>query len=254
MKLNCDLGESFGSWQKGADQAIMPLIDLANIACGFHASDPLTMLKTVQLAKQHQVTIGAHPSYPDLIGFGRRSMTFSAPELTAIIQYQIGALHALCLSNDTVVSYVKPHGALYNDMMKDLQLFNTVCASLSSITALNTSPLPLIIQAIPDTHPFEEIAQRYGLTLWFEAFADRAYQDNGFLVPRSDENAVIHETEQVVNRCNHLLTTGKLLSINGKELSLNVDTLCVHSDTPSAVDLVVKLRILLDEKIDKKDT
>ncbi|WP_281561087.1 5-oxoprolinase subunit PxpA [Thalassomonas sp. RHCl1] len=241
MKLNCDLGESFGLWQKGDDQAIMPYIDLANIACGFHASDPLTMLKTVKLALKHEVTIGAHPGYPDLLGFGRRSMLYPADELTAIIHYQLGALQAICHSENTRVSYVKPHGALYNDMMNNLAIFTCVCQAIKKIDP----KLPLMIQALPDPAPYQQIAGEYGLSLWFEAFADRHYQDNGLLVSRSESNAVIHDSEQVVERCRHLKQHGQLLSINGKPLTLQVDTLCVHGDNPAAVELVCQLSKLL---------
>lgn len=244
MKLNCDLGESFGTWQKGADKQIMPFIDLANIACGFHASDPLTMQKTVKLAIQHNVIIGAHPSYPDLLGFGRRSMLLSDDELTAIIHYQLGALQGICTSENSQICYVKPHGALYNDMMKNEHLFLIVC---STIAQFNPS-LPLIMQALPDPLPFQTIAKKYGITLWFEAFADRAYNDDGSLVSREHNNAVIDNTKQVLDRCRHLLKHKQLLSITGKPLNLHVDTLCVHGDNPAAVELVEQLKRLISSK------
>ena len=241
MKLNCDLGESFGPWKKGNDQAIMPYISLANIACGFHASDPLTMLRTVQLANKHQVTIGAHPGYPDLAGFGRRSMSYPPAELIAIIHYQLGALQAICHSENTKVSYVKPHGALYNDMMANLAMFTNVCLAISKFD----STLPLIVQALPKPAPYNDIANKYGIRLWFEAFADRHYQDNGLLVPRTENNAVIHQSEQVLARCQHLLDQQQLLSVNAVPLSLQVDTLCVHGDNPAAITLVKQLSSLL---------
>jgi len=241
MKLNCDLGESYGLWQKGNDGAIMPYIDQANIACGFHASDPLTMLKTVRLAAEHRVTIGAHPGYPDLLGFGRRSMLYPADELMAIIHYQLGALQAICHSENTRMSYVKPHGALYNDMMNNLAIFTCVCQAIAKIDC----NLVLMIQALPDPAPYRQVAGEYGISLWFEAFADRHYLDSGLLVPRSQANAVIHENEQVIARCRHLKQHGQLLSINEKPLALQVDTLCVHGDNPAAPELVRELSRLL---------
>jgi len=243
MKLNCDLGESFGLWQKGNDQQIMPLIDLANIACGFHASDPLTMQNTVKLAVEHNVTIGAHPSYPDLIGFGRRSMTYSAEEITAIVHYQIGALQAICTSQNTKVSYVKPHGALYNDMMVNKELFIALCSALAQLKPT----LPLMIQALPETSFFRETAKKFGITLWFEAFADRRYNDNGLLVSRENSNAVIHTEEDVIIQCKHLLLNGELMSVNNKALNIHVDSLCVHGDNPAAIAIIKSLNMMLKQ-------
>ncbi len=243
MKLNCDLGEGFGAWVKGLDSEIMPHIDLANIACGFHASDPVTMQKTINLAQLHNVTIGAHPGYPDLIGFGRRSMKLSPQELSANLLYQIGALQSLCLSQQTKVCYVKPHGALYNDMMADPAIFTIICQTLTKLP----SKLPLIVQALPDTSAFRAIAKQYKISLWFEAFADREYQDNGLLVERSHKAAVIHDADKVVARCQYLLEHQQLLSINNQPLSLTVDTLCVHGDNPTAVALAQKLSKLLHD-------
>ena len=145
MKLNCDMGEAFGAWPMGLDEQIMPYVDQANIACGFHASDPLTMSKTVALAKQHGVTIGAHPGYPDLVGFGRRNMDIAPAELKALIQYQVGALQGICRAQGVEVAYVKPHGALYNTMMKDFSVLETVMQAVSELD----SSLILMVMAIP---------------------------------------------------------------------------------------------------------
>ena len=237
IRLNCDLGESYGNWSMGNDHAIMPLIDMANIACGFHASDPLIMDNTVALAKKHQVMIGAHPAYPDLQGFGRRSLSMSKNELKACITYQVGALQAICTTHQSKVEYVKPHGALYNDMMKDLELFETVCQAVSSIDA----NMQLMVQSLPDMTPYLSIAKRHNLNLLMEVFADRNYQDSGLLVSRDQTNAVIHDKQIVVNRLSQLLTEGVLLSESGNQLSLKVDSLCVHGDNLAAVDLVTAL-------------
>ncbi|WP_448213216.1 5-oxoprolinase subunit PxpA [Colwellia sp. MEBiC06753] len=234
LALNCDLGESFGAWSMGNDQAIMPYIDQANIACGFHAGDPLVMQKTVALAVAHKVSIGAHPSYPDLQGFGRRSIQMQSDELIACLHYQLGALSGVCHAQGRQLDYIKPHGALYNDMMKNIELFEVICQAIQSFKQTQT----LVIQALPEPQVFLTIAKQYGVSLRFEVFADRNYLDNGLLVPRSEQNAVIHNPELVVERLKQLASTGTLFSVDGKTLSLTADTVCVHSDTPDALALV----------------
>lgn len=245
MKLNCDLGEGFSHWQNDTDERIMPHIQQANIACGFHAGDPLIMEKTVAQAKKNDVTIGAHPSYPDLVGFGRRSMKIPADELIALIIYQIGALQSICDCQGVPLSYVKPHGALYNDMMADLTIFSAVCQSMSKLNKHSSEKLTLMIQAMPDPTPFQDIADKCELPLWFEAFADRNYLSNGKLVPRSESNAVIHSEKEALERCQHLLSHEEIISIDGKKLPMKVDTLCVHGDTPEALVFVQSLNKLL---------
>jgi len=237
MQLNCDLGEKVHD----NDSLIMPHINMANIACGFHASDPLTIANTIKLALTHNVSIGAHPSYDDKINFGRISIDYSPEELIALIQYQIGALHALCVSNKVVVAYVKPHGALYNDMMKNPVIFETVCQAIAKFDAT----LPLLIQALPDTTLFKKIAKKNGITLMFEAFADREYTDEGLLVSRKVEHCIIHDPNKIIQRCNQLLNNNTITSINGKTLKLEVDTLCVHGDNPAAIKVVKALNKLL---------
>jgi len=238
VKINCDLGESFGSWQMGQDAQLMPYIDMANIACGFHASDPQTMQQTIALAEQHNLSIGAHPSYPDLVGFGRRSMKIAPVELQALLQYQISALQGMAALQGLDVTYVKPHGALYNDMMKDLELFRTICQSVAAFS----QNLVLVIQALPDNDRFIEIANTFELTLKFEAFADRNYQDNGLLVPRSQPNAVINDLSLIKHRCQELQNTGTIYSVNNKPLKMQVDTLCVHGDHANAIEVARTVR------------
>ena len=242
IKLNCDLGEGFGIYRIGEDNQIMPYIDMANLACGFHASDPMHMLESVRLAKKHSVEIGAHPSYPDLQGFGRRVMQCTPDEVEAFMLYQIGALDAMCRAEGTKVSYVKPHGALYNEMMRDLSLFETIVKSL----AMYEHDLPLVILSLPDTTPYETIAEKYGVSLYYELFADRAYTSEGKLVPRTEDGAVISDEAMVLQRVERLLKEGTVESQDGTPLHLKADTLCVHSDTQSARDLVVALRSLID--------
>lgn len=242
MKLNCDLGE----FKENNDAEIMPYIDMANIACGFHGSDTLTIKKTVQLAVKHQVIIGAHPSYPDVENFGRQSMALSSDELIAVIQYQVGALQALCHAENTLVTYVKPHGALYNDMMKNLAIFKDICRAIVQLNQRSSQPLALMIQALKDTQPFEQIAKAQNITLYFEAFADRAYQDNGLLVPRSEAGAVLSSNAAVVERCQKLINKQPLLSINNQPLEFQLDALCVHGDTPNALAMLKALRATIN--------
>ncbi|SEL48871.1 UPF0271 protein [Colwellia chukchiensis] len=238
MKLNCDLGE----FANNNDAEIMPLIDMANIACGFHGSDPLTIKNTIKLAQQHQVIIGAHPSYPDKANFGRRSMQLSQAQLIATVQYQVAALQGLCAIENCQVDYVKPHGALYNDMMKNLVLFEDICRAIAQLNQAGKTPLALMIQSLPDSQAFATIAKQYQLRLYFEAFADRGYLANGLLVPRSDAGAMLTEPQAVVNRCQDLLNQQPLLSINQQPLALKIDTLCVHGDSPNALAMLKALR------------
>lgn len=242
MKLNCDLGE----FKENNDSEIMPYIDMANIACGFHGSDPLTIKKTVQLAVKHQVIIGAHPSYPDTTNFGRKSMSLSSDELIAVVQYQVGALQSLCHAENTQVVYVKPHGALYNDMMKNLTIFKSICCAIAQLNHNSSQPLALMIQALKDTQSFEQIAKEQNITLYFEGFADRAYQDNGLLVPRSEAGAVLSSNAEVVERCQKLISNQALLSINNQPLAFQLDALCVHGDTPNALAMLKALRETLN--------
>ncbi len=238
MKLNCDLGE----FANNNDAEIMPWIDMANIACGFHGSTPLTIKNTVKLAKQHQVTIGAHPSYPDVENFGRQTMQLPKSELIACIQYQIGALQGLCRAENAQVEYVKPHGALYNDMMKNLNLFEDICVAIAELNQSCQHSLALMIQALADNQAFDDIAKKHDIELYYEAFADRAYLDNGFLVPRNETGAVLADNQAVVERCQALLNQQPLLSINQQPLTFQLDALCVHGDTPNALAMLKALR------------
>ena len=240
MKLNADIGESYGEWTLGNDASIMPLIDEANIACGFHAGDPLTMQKTISLAKKYNVKIGAHVSYPDLQGFGRRSMSLSEQELVALIHAQIAVLEGLALTQGMKLSYVKPHGALYNDMMKDKAIYRAVLLALSSYHMV----YKLVIQALPDLSEYTVLAKQFNVSLKFEGFADRAYTDDGLLVSRAQENAVLNE-QQSLRQVELMLTNGSVMSENSRLLTLPIATLCVHSDTPSALILCQKIRHLI---------
>ncbi|TRW49538.1 5-oxoprolinase subunit PxpA [Aliidiomarina halalkaliphila] len=242
LRLNCDLGESFGAWTMGNDAEMMPLIDCANIACGFHGGDPLVMATTVALAAQHQVWVGAHPAYPDLVGFGRRSMALSAAEVTATVLYQLGALSAFCKQHNTEIRYVKPHGALYHDMLKNDDTFSGVLKAVRDFDAT----LPLVILAHPNPTHWQSMADKAGITLWYEAFADRAYQANGMLLPRSQPGAVLADAEAMLTQAMQIAQKGTVTAIDGQTISLRADTLCVHGDTPSALAAVQKIRRALD--------
>ena len=243
MKLNCDLGESFGSWHMGEDEAIIPLIDMANIACGFHASDPLVMQKTVQFAQKNGVQIGAHPGYPDLVGFGRRSLKCSFAEIEAFVLYQIGALDAFCKANNTKVEYVKPHGALYNDMMKDDDVMRAI---MSGIIKYDKN-LKLMILSTNKNSYYEGLAKEFGISFIYEVFADRAYTKEGLLVPRTQDGAVIHDLQVVLDRIELLKSEGKLITIDGDRISLQADSMCVHGDNKEAVKFVKALRDYIDQ-------
>ena len=238
MKLNCDAGESFGSWKMGLDEAVLPYVDMANFACGFHAGDPHIMDASIKLALKHNIEIGAHPAYPDLMGFGRRSMACSLDEVEAMVIYQIGALHGFCIANGAKLSYVKPHGGLYNDMMKDVRIFKAVATAVARFD----KGLKLMILSMVDTLAYEAVAKELDLSLLYEVFADRAYDDNGLLVPRSQKGSVLHDTQAVIERLTLLKTQGLLETISGKRIALKADTLCVHGDNDAAVKLVETLR------------
>lgn len=240
ITLNCDMGESFGAWKMGADEQVMPWIDMANIACGFHASDPHVMSRTIDLAIEHEVMIGAHPSYPDLQGFGRRAMAFSEQEISELLIYQIGALKALCESKNARLDYVKPHGALYHDMMTQPDVFRAV------VDAVSCFNVPLMIMATANNQDFLDIADLYDVPLLFEAFADRTYQGNGRLMPRNEAGAVLTKEEDIINQVKQIVRYGKVTSADGFVIPMEADTLCVHGDNNEAIALIEKIRYHLN--------
>lgn len=243
LLLNCDIGESFGAWTMGLDAEVMPFIDCANIACGFHASDPQIMRRTVALAVQHGVRIGAHPAYPDLVGFGRRSMACSPDEVENMLLYQIGALDSICRAEGTQVRYVKPHGALYNDMMRKPEL---LAAVMRAVRAYGSS-LPLMLMSTRDNNDAQAMADELGITLWFEVFADRAYDAAGMLVSRALPGAVHHDAETVATQALKLARGESLTASDGSELILRADTLCVHGDNAGSIAAVQRIRHALKD-------
>ncbi|MDK1288307.1 5-oxoprolinase subunit PxpA [Pseudoalteromonas umbrosa] len=241
MLLNCDLGESFGAWEMGLDKEAMPFIDMANVACGFHAGDPSVMQKTIALAKQHDVLLGAHPSYPDLQGFGRRSLTMAKQELINCIHYQIAALEGMAKVAGMTLSYVKPHGALYNDMMRDESILTTLIEAIHQYP----SELKLMILATSRAKQHRALAQQHKVTLLMEAFADRLYTDEGMLTPRSEPHAV-HSEEKLLEQVKLLAGSQSVITASGHKLALAADTLCVHGDNLHAIKQIEKIRKILN--------
>jgi UPF0271 protein len=241
MLLNCDLGESYGSWTMGLDAEVMPYIDQANIACGFHGGDPVTLRRTLALAAEHNVRVGAHPAYPDLVGFGRRSMNLSAEEIIASLHYQVAALEGMALSQGLTLEYVKPHGALYNDMMANKDVRSAIMRALAEFHR----PLPLMLQATPEAAQHIAEAETLGTALLFEAFADRCYDDDGSLLSRRKPGAV-HNRERMLSQVARLQAEGTIITVSGKVLALQADTLCVHGDNLEGVQAIQAIRALVD--------
>jgi len=237
MLLNCDLGESTGEDGIDADAAVMPFIDQASIACGFHAGDPLTMQRTLALAAQHSVTVGAHPAYPDREGFGRRSMQLAAEEIAANLLYQVAALDGIARGMGLALSYVKPHGALYHDMMVQTEVRAAILAAVADYH----TPVKLMLQSTAEADVHRSEAESAGVQLLFEAFADRRYDDDGSLTPRGQPGAVL-EREDMLAQVAQLRESGSVTSISGHVIPLHVDTVCVHGDNPEAVRAIEAIR------------
>jgi UPF0271 protein len=242
IDLNADLGEGFGVYRVGNDADLLSLVTSANVACGFHAGDPIVMGDTVATAAARGVTIGAHPGYPDLMGFGRRDISATPAEVEAYIVYQIGALQAICAARGrgARVRYVKAHGALYNRGVSD----RTVAAAIASAVASVDSTLVLL--GLAGSHLIEA-AQAAGLRTASEAFADRAYARDGSLVPRTKAGAVLHDLGAAVDQGLRLVREGRVSTLDGGECEVRADSICVHGDTPRAVEVVRALRSALTQ-------
>lgn len=240
IDLNCDMGESFGAWRMGEDERMMAHITSANIACGFHAGDPMVMQKTVRLAMESGIGIGAHPGFPDIVGFGRRAIQTAPGEVRAMLIYQIGALLAFVKSEGGRLQHVKPHGALYNMAADNEAIALEVAQAVFSIDS------ELILVTQPGC-VLARIAERQGLRVAREVFPDRAYLENGRLAPRSMSGAVIHDPDSVKKRIVRLIREGEMVAITGKSIALPTDTLCIHGDTPGAPDLAALIRKELEE-------
>jgi UPF0271 protein len=240
IDLNCDVGESHGAYRIGADEALMPWITSANVDCGYHAGDPLVMDRTVRLAVQCGVGIGAHPGYPDLLGFGRRQMQLSPEEIENYVLYQVGALGAFVRSAGAKLAHVKPHGALYNAAAKDIEMARAIARGVARVRS------DLILVGLAGS-VLIEAAQEAGLRVAREGFADRAYNPDGTLRSRKLPGAVIGEPAMAAERAVRIARDGSVVAYTGEEVSLRVDTICVHGDTPTAVEIVRAIRQKLEE-------
>lgn len=233
IDFNCDMGESFGMYKMGYDEEVIKYITSANIACGFHAGDPMWMRHTVRLAEEHGAAIGAHPSFPDLNGFGRRNMAATPEEVRNDVTYQVGALTAF--TKEKKLQHVKPHGAMYNMAVNDEGLATAICEAILEIDS------NLILLALSGSQ-WVKIAEDMGLRVAREIFADRALNPDGTLVSRSKPGSVIHDINEVVERSLKMVTEGKATAINGDEVEVQADSLCLHGDTPGAVEMAQALK------------
>ena len=238
VDLNSDLGESFGAYKMGCDELVIPLVTSANVACGYHASDPVVMSKTIAMAKEAGIQVGAHPGFPDLMGFGRRQMAVSPDEAYAYTLYQLGALDAFCRANGVKLQHVKPHGAMYNQAGKDYALAKAICEAIAAydkeliVLALSGGEL---VRAAKDT----------GLRVAKEVFADRAYEEDGSLVNRKKPGAMITDEDEAVARVVRMVKEQKVTAITGKDIDIQADSICVHGDGPKALAFVEKIRTAL---------
>ena len=244
IDINCDMGESFGRYQLGLDAEIMPFISSANIACGFHAGDPNVMHNTVRIAVEHGVGVGAHPGFPDLVGFGRRNLSMQADELRDAIIYQVGALMGFTQMFGATIQHVKPHGAMYNMAADNENMARTI---VETLLKLNDQ---LILFGLSGSKILK-IAREAGLRVAREVFADRAYNEDGSLVSRQQPGSVITDSSEVVQRIVTMVKKRKVTAITGREINLELDTICVHGDTAGAVNHVKHIvHILKQETIE----
>ena len=240
VDLNCDMGESFGPWKMGDDEAMLDLITSANVACGFHGGDPQIMFRTAKLAKEKGVAIGAHPGFHDLEGFGRRQIQgVTSREIETLVAYQIGALQGIATLADHRVTYVKIHGALSNMACEDEAMANALAAAIKGVD-------PKLAFVVLPFSKLVDAGQKAGLELVTEVFADRAYEDNGLLVSRRKPGAVLHDPEKVAERVKRMVEEQAITSLNGKVKKIAIDTVCIHGDTPTAVSLAQSVRQRLD--------
>ena len=237
IDLNCDMGESFGMYKMGLDEEVIKYISSANVACGFHAGDPQWMRETVHLAEVHGVAVGAHTSFPDLVGFGRRNIEVSPEEARNDVIYQIGALQAFTSGHR--LQHVKPHGAMYNRAVVDEDLARAICEAILEVDS------DLILIALAGSR-WVDIAQDMGLRVAREIFADRALNPDGTLVSRSKDGSVLHNVDEVADRSMRMVLEGKATAITGDAIDVEADSLCIHGDTPGAVEMAKVLRQQLD--------
>jgi 5-oxoprolinase (ATP-hydrolysing) subunit A len=230
IDLNADLGEGFGVWRLGDDDAMLQIVTSANVACGFHAGDPATLLRVCRTAAERGVRIGAQVSYRDLAGFGRRFIDVGTEDLVADVVYQIGALQGIAAAAGSTVSYVKPHGALYNTIVSNREQ----AAAVAQAVHLVDAALPVLGMA---GSAFFDEATRLGLRTVSEAFADRAYRADGQLVSRREPGAVLHDPDETAQRVVNMVTSGRVTAIDGTQIAVSAESVCVHGDSPGAVQI-----------------
>jgi 5-oxoprolinase (ATP-hydrolysing) subunit A len=235
IDLNSDLGESFGRWTLGHDADVMRSITSANVACGYHAGDPGIMRETVRLARAHGVAIGAHPAFPDLVGFGRRNMAASPAEVENFVLYQLGALAAIATAEGVTLQHVKAHGALYNMAIRDRALSDAIARAVAAFDRR------LILFGLPGSELLQA-GEAAGLDVAAEGFADRSYEPDGSLTPRDRSGAVIHDVDAVVARAVRMARDGVVTASNGVDIPMRVRTICTHGDTPGSHELTRQLR------------
>ena len=241
IDLNCDMGESYGAWKMGADAEVMPFITSANIACGFHGGDPATIRKTVRLAVDHGVAIGAHPSLPDLQGFGRRVMKISPQDMYDLVLYQAGAVEAFARAAGAKLHHVKCHGALYNMAAVDEGLSEAMARAVKDLGS------GVMIYVLSKSKSFE-MAKQAGLPVAGEVFADRGYSDDGTLAPRDQPGGMIEDAHKSVKQALAMVEEGYVTSLSGKRVPVAADTLCLHGDQPGAVAFAAEIRRVFSEK------
>jgi UPF0271 protein len=239
LDLNCDMGEGFGAWKMGDDAALLDHVTSANIACGFHAGDPGTIHRTVELALRKGVAVGAHPSLPDLQGFGRRRMNVSATETYDMVLYQIGALAGFATACGGKLAHVKPHGALYNMAAKDRRLAQAIAQAVKDFDP------QLVLFGLAGSD-LVRAGEQAGLTIANEVFADRTYQSDGSLTPRTQPDAMIHDAAAAIAQVRRMVSEGRVCSQQGSDLPVQPDTLCIHGDEPGAVEFARRIRAALD--------
>ncbi|MEJ1353331.1 MAG: 5-oxoprolinase subunit PxpA [Candidatus Sedimenticola sp. (ex Thyasira tokunagai)] len=243
INLNADLGEGFGAYSIGNDEAMLDIIKSANIACGFHGGDPLVIRRTVQMANARSVSIGAHPSYPDLQGFGRRSMSLTNEELESILSYQIGALVGVARSVGAVVGHVKPHGALNNRAAESIEIATVVARAIRDVD-------PGLILLSPAGSCLSQAGREADLLVAEEIFADRAYGDDGHLLPRSQPGSVFHSVKECVDQVVTFLAEEAIITRSGKKIPSEIHSICVHGDSPLSVNIAQAiLKSLVDQDI-----
>ncbi len=243
VDLNADAGESFGLWPMGSDERLFPLLTSANLACGFHAGDPLTIQKSVRLAKRNGVAIGAHPGFRDLVGFGRRDIALNPEEAYADTLYQVGALNAFVTGEDTALHHVKPHGTFYLRMLRDSDFAQAVAQAVVDFG----NDLPLVVLGGPGGKVMQEAAVKAGARVVLEAFPDRAYLADGRLAPRSMEGSLVRDPTLAAERAVAMVTQGRVAALGGGEAEVRAETLCIHGDNPEAPEIARAVRAALEE-------